>query len=1027
MRSSVLHRLGLGLALLGLVAAITILWAERGRLAHRFVIAALSARGVPARATIERIGPDGIVARDIVLGDPAHPDLIAARADIALTWTGLTPHLAGARLLRPVLRARIDRSGRVTLGTLDRLRPPPDGTPSRLPDLDLRIIDGRVLLATPYGPLAGGLAGAGNPAGRFDGRLRLAPATLAVAGCAIPLGGGDLALGARRRVGTVAGVLDIGALACAGAAAASARAAIDVRLPDPLTRADGHVVLVLSRPGAAGGRADLARVAFDGSAGPTRVRGDLRASAKGLAYQDWSAAAAVFGGRIDFDPSTQPPMTVGHATVTHIALAQAARVRLGQATGGLSPTPLGPLESAIRAALARAASDFEVAGDVSLSPGSVRPRDLFTVRSASGAVASYRRGIGGGAVTIGGGGLPDARIAFATAPDLHGRLTLGAFAAGSARIGATELTFARAGNRIHLAGPLLLDGPLGPGRVEGLAVPAADVAITLTPGVTLTPTRCLAVAARRVIEPRYTLTDAVTTLCPGAGPALVIAPNGALAGGFMLPDFAAAGVFAQTRFTVRTGPVTVALSGSDAVPIVRAVAAQVRVLARLDSGARPLTLARLTTDARSTPGGWAFAGRIEDGALPGLRFEVRTIAGDWGLTPAGVATLSAGTARVRDLLARPRIAPLAVSGLALRYADGVATGSAALDLEGSDARLATLSGRYRPGDATGTLDIASTLAFSPALQPYRISERARGIIENVTGRTTATAHLAYANGTLGGEATVALDRLSFATAALGPVRAVSGSIHLPRLPAIVSDPATFTIGAVNPGVLVENGVAQVQLLSATQIRVERLRFPFAGGHLALAPVTLDTALPERRFTLGVRGLDLAQFLQRLDIKNLDASGIFDGQLPLVLSKSGSRIEGGLLTARADGGRLRYLGSFGDNLPAGAKLAFGALRSLRYRTLTLGLNGDLDGDLVTDIRLLGENEAPVKTGKRVPSLAPGVPFRFTVSVRAPFRRLLGTASSLGDATPFIDAARQADAAAPTPVPAPPPAARPPGAR
>lgn len=1013
MRSPNSRRVGFGLVLLGLVGAITLIWATRGRLAQRFVTDTLRVRGVPARATIETIGPGGLIARDLALGNPAHPDLTAARADIAFGWTGLVPHLAAVRLVRPVLHARIDAKGRITLGTLDHLRAPPDGTPGRLPDLGLAIDEGQLILATPYGPLTGSLSGNGNPARRFTGRLHLAPATLTIAGCRAPLTSGEFALGARARTGTVAGTLDLGALDCHGMIANSARVALALTIPDPLTHAQGRVTVALAMPAIGVGRANAATAIFEGSVGPTHVDGEVRANAPRLAYQEWTAAAITLAGRLDFDPSQQPPFGAGRVTVQHASLAGPSRARLAQPTPGLAATPLGPLEAAARAALARAASDFDASADMSLNQRPGVPYNNVGVHAASGARATYRRGIDDTSITVAGGGLPTARIALSAASTLLGRATVAAFDVRSAHLAATEIAFARAGDRITIAGPLLLDGPLGPGRVEGLAIPAADFAVTLAPAVTLTPARCLAVTARRLIEPRYTLTNAATTLCPAAGATLAIAPDGKLSGHFTAPALSANGIFGTTPFALASGPIAVALSGTDTAALVTTSAAPLHVTAHLQSGLRPLDVAHLTATARQTSAGWSFAGHIEGGALPGLPVAMTVLAGEWALTPADKLTLTYGTGRIVDPLPRPRIAPLVLTGLNLVYADGVTAGQATLALAATNTALVTLTGRYRLANSTGTLDATSALTFTPRLQPYQISERARGIIENVAGDATATAHLAYRDGQIGGDATLALDRLSFATAALGPVTAVTGTLRLPRLPTLASDPAEFTIGAINPGVLVEHGTARLQLLAPTRIRVERLAFPFAGGTLALAPITLETALPERRFTLAAHGLDLAQFLQRLDLNNLDATGTFDGILPLILTDKGGRIAHGHLEARAPGGRIRYVGPLGPNLPAAAKLAFDALKSMRYRSLTIGVDGDLDGDLVTDIRFTGENEAAIATGKRLPKLGPGVPFRFGVTIRAPFRRLLGTASSLEDVIPLIKQAQPEPLTPPSP--------------
>ena len=123
------------------------------------------------------------------------------------------------------------------------------------------------------------------------------------------------------------------------------------------------------------------------------------------------------------------------------------------------------------------------------------------------------------------------------------------------------------------------------------------------------------------------------------------------------------------------------------------------------------------------------------------------------------------------------------------------------------------------------------------------------------------------------------------------------------------------------------------------------------------------------------------------------------------------------SARPPGGLIQYVGEVGaDSMGAGGKLAFDALKRLRYNALALSFDGDLDGELVTAIRFAGTNEAAVAAAGGLPLSATGVPFKFNVTVRAPFRRLLGTAASFGDARAVIRAAQQ-------PVPVALPGSRP----
>ncbi|MFH7234333.1 YdbH domain-containing protein, partial [Klebsiella pneumoniae] len=60
-----------------------------------------------------------------------------------------------------------------------------------------------------------------------------------------------------------------------------------------------------------------------------------------------------------------------------------------------------------------------------------------------------------------------------------------------------------------------------------------------------------------------------------------------------------------------------------------------------------------------------------------------------------------------------------------------------------------------------------------------------------------------------------------------------------------------------------------------------------------------------------------------------------------------------LRVRPGGGTLAYVGDLTQkDLGVWANIAFGALKSLRYQSLRVGLNGPLAGEMVTDVRFAG---------------------------------------------------------------------------
>ena len=154
-------------------------------------------------------------------------------------------------------------------------------------------------------------------------------------------------------------------------------------------------------------------------------------------------------------------------------------------------------------------------------------------------------------------------------------------------------------------------------------------------------------------------------------------------------------------------------------------------------------------------------------------------------------------------------------------------------------------------------------------------------------------------------------------------------------------------------------------------------------------------------TFDVVGVDAAVFLQNFGFDNINATGKFDGTLPVVFDGLGGRIENGRIDARDGGGTLAYVGELSNhNLGVIANFAFGALRSLKYDDLTIVLNGDLDGEMVTDIRFGGVGQGEGATRNFLTNQIARIPLVFNVKITGPFRQLIGSARGLYDPTGWI---------------------------
>jgi hypothetical protein len=240
-------------------------------------------------------------------------------------------------------------------------------------------------------------------------------------------------------------------------------------------------------------------------------------------------------------------------------------------------------------------------------------------------------------------------------------------------------------------------------------------------------------------------------------------------------------------------------------------------------------------------------------------------------------------------------------------------------------------------------------------------------------------------------------------AAFGPVEGLKGEIHFSDLLGLVSPPhQSMTIASINPGVPVTGGTVYYQLLADQKVQIEDGIWPFAGGRLVLDPSLLDLGTQRpRNLTFRVTGLDAAQFLQQFGFENINATGTFDGVLPMIFDAQGGRIVGGRLAARPAGGSLAYIGQLTqEDLGYWGNYAFQMLKAVNYRTLAIEMNGDLGGEMVTAIAFTGISQGEGAKSNFIVRRIAKLPIHFNVTIRAPFQQLLFSARSFYDPSILI---------------------------
>ncbi|UUR08766.1 intermembrane phospholipid transport protein YdbH family protein [Sphingomonas glaciei] len=1000
-----------------LVIAAIVLWSQRRPIATNILSRELERRGVQASFKLDRIGLRTQQVSNLVIGDPRRPDLTARLAQIQMRikWNGQVEfYRVVARGVR--LNGRVI-GRRVSWGQVDRLLPPPSGKPFSLPDISVDLADTSIAMATPYGPIGIAVEGAGKLTGGFKGRLAAASPSLDAGRCTLTGMRAALAVSVAARRPQVSGPLSASNFACPASniAIAQPRFDIDSRFTEGFDRFTGSGRMSAMALVAGVNRLDRfnADLTFGGQ--PSQLLGTVKLSAAGARMAQLTAARTRLDGSYLLNAARGQITLVADYGANGVDLDPSLTGPLTGALSGAGGTPLEPIARALQAGFDRATRAMNASGKLRLvnvtGGGAVRV-ETADVRSASGARVLVGGGGDGityywptnrlrvdGRVRTAGGGLPTADLALSmprAGGPMSGRLVMQPYAAGGARLALDPVRFAALnteGTRVETVA--LLDGPLSGGTITGLRVPVSG---TIGPGQRLAFGQgCVPLSFASLRLGALTLGQTRLPVC-AVGQAVVFRqPDGDVAVRAFTRDLSLNGRLGASPFAARAA--RGALVGSRGFDFTT-------VAARLGNPEAPVLLnaGRLQGTFKGSGINGTFASA--DATIGRVPIKLTEADGRWlyyrnRLTVNGAATAS-------DIGSpEPRFYPLRSTDLSFSLQGSDIRAGGSLRHPATGALVTNVAIRHDLGRGTGnaTLDVPGLRFAQNGLQPEMITRLTEGVIALVNGTVTGQGQIAW-NGS--GEVTSTGEFSTTGTdlaAAFGPVTGLAGTIRFTDLLGLETAPGqTVSVATINPGILVENGVISYQLLPGQLVRIQAGRWPFMGGELILRETVLNLGRPSpKRLTFEVRGLDANMFVNSFGFNDIKAEGRFDGVLPMIFDDSGGRIVGGRLDSRAPGGRLSYSGAVNKaNLGTAGNLAFNALRDLRFRSMIIRLDGDLAGEFGTTLVIDGVGLAGTNgTQKLISRFVGRIPLKFNVSIRGPFRALIGTAKSLRDPRTLID--------------------------
>jgi hypothetical protein len=1015
------RRIGGGVAL-ALVLALGGVWLARKPIADRFIAGELARRHVQGRYDVTRIGPRTQRLENLVIGNPEQPDLTARLVEVDVGWG-----LSGARISRVKasgvrLRGRLV-DGALDLGQIDRLLEGGGGE-AALPDWIVEVEDARADIATGNGHVQFALEGRGPVRSSFAGTLSVASAGLQFGDCRLERTIAPLDIATEDAHVLVKGPVSTPMLVCEDQRFALAAPKLDLNLRGDLALNDvsGAVTLYADQAEQATRRLEQVSglLTFKGKADD--LRGSASLSATHMSVDGVETDAAKIGGNYALRPTGRDKGVAWQGTATVENARPARGLDMAALVRAASGTPLEPLAAKLAGAVTGIGRANRVTasgklnaigarGNATLDRLELSSANGARIRSADGTALRLRWPDGAlqasGTIEMAGGGLPEGRIVFAKDDrgSVRGTATFAAYAHRTARLGLTPVAFAiDAKGRGEVRTVVTLDGPLPDGALRGLNVPI-DARFGPDGTVELAGD-CAPVRWASFRLSSLSLDPATVRLCgisDGNMRIGTLALNGRLGGSPM-------------RFTAASAHYALGAGTFElATPDLR--------IGAMESPVR-LSASRLEGTSSATGGG--LAGTFEDGAgrIGSVPLDLTEMAGRWRFANGQLDV--DGSLRVADTQRATRFNPLLGQGVHLALANGRIDATGTLVHPGRQAQVATVTIRHDLSSAAGQADLKlGRLRFGNNLQPDDLTPLALGVVANVDGVVEGQGRIRWTGTTVTSDGTFSTRDMALA-AAFGPVTGLSTTIRFADLLGMRTEPGQVaTVKSINPGIEVNDGTIRYSLRSNEQALIEGGLWPFSGGTLELLPAILDLdARKPRLLTFRVVSLDAGSFINTLELENVSATGTFDGLLPMVFDASGGRIDGGILVARQQGnaplvlnttlglsvpcdptrqsGNLAYVGEVSNaQLGVYGKLAFDALKNLRYRCLAIMLDGALDGEFVTRITINGVNQGTEEARRSFisrPFL--GLPFIFNVRIEAPFRGLLNSAASFSDPSKLI---------------------------
>ncbi|KWV93212.1 YdbH domain-containing protein [Erythrobacter sp. YT30] len=981
------------IALLAFIAiAGTVFWFSRERIAGNLIDDALAGSGLEARYDIISIGPQQQIIENFVIGDPARPDLTIERIVAEVDYGFGAPQIGRITAFNPRFYGTL-RDGTLSFGALD---PAIYGEgEGGLPELDIAIVDARGLIESDFGKIGLKLAGEGMLNDGFAAKLAATAPGFGTETCKTGTATlyGDLTTNAG--LPEFSGPLRLRDLDCEGVTLANADISADLTTIDDFSKLEGAFALA---------GADLALAGMQGQKLSGTARLVIDEAKASLAHDlEINAFETPYGGleKIAADGSLRSIFESGDtewsADVTgqNFTPGDTATALVAEAKAGLTGTLLEPLLTKFTRNLDAEAQGASLAATVTMRQNEsglavIIPEGRVSSPSGEPLLAlsrvswspsgSTRAGVLTGNFITGGAGLPqiNVRMEQRGRGALTARMTMAPYSEGGNRLAIPRLEMrqSRSGD-LDFKGVIRASGDIPGGNVSDLTLPVAGTwarSGALALGQECTTARFEALALYDLA-----LQAQQIELCPEPGETAMIAYSDTLSVGIAAENLELLGNLGESP--IRMAAATGALRFPEPFEL-----SDVSVrIGEAESGL-DLAAVSLVGDFKGEDGELA-KGVFSGGSamIDAVPLDFGQIAGNWRYQDETLKLDEASLTVTDRSPGLPRFNPLEANGARLTMAGSDIRADAQLRHPGSGQLVTAvdLTHDLESGAGQALLDVPG-VTFGTGLKMEELSSLAQGVVALADGTITGGGVVNWTAEDVSSTGVFATQDFDFA-AAFGPVEGVSGEVRFTDLLNLTTAPdQELFIASINPGIEVFRGKVVYSMTNGKLISVKDARWPFMGGELVLRPTDIVYGgTGDQSYVFEIIALDAAKFVTQVELTNIGATGIFDGTIPVIFDENGDgRIEQGELRSRPPGGNVSYVGELlYEDLGAMGNYAFQSLRSLDYTQMAIGLNGDLAGEIITNMTFEGVRQGEGASRNFITKRLAKLPIRFDINVRS----------------------------------------------